>query len=73
MSKQTRLLDIDSCNRCKHLDFAKSGIVGYVICRKENKVITDVDGYRMDMLLEEVKIPEWCTLPIVGNENNIGD
>lgn len=73
MTKQTRLLDIDSCNRCKHLDLAKSGRVGYAICKKENRVIAELDEYRIEMLLQEVDIPEWCSLPLVENVDKKGE
>lgn len=72
MVKQVRLLDIESCNRCKHLDLAKSGRTGYAICKKENIVVEELDEYRIEMLLQEVDIPEWCTLPVVENIDKKG-
>ena len=68
MADQKRLLEIESCNRCKYLDIANSGMCDYYVCRKDNRVIETVEGCRTDYIMRDIPIPVWCSLPMSNDE-----
>jgi len=68
MGNIKRLLEIDSCNRCSSLDIANSGICGYYLCRKENRVIELCDKRIVNIVMGNIDIPDWCSLPVANGE-----
>jgi len=73
MNKEVRLLDIGRCNICKHSRFATSGKIGYVLCKKDNRIVKEIEDYKPEISLPEINIPEWCSLPVVENEAKKGE
>ncbi len=67
-----RLLDIEFCQQCKHVDYAKNGKDQFMLCLNSNKVIKkqyqELHGTPSLIFAECEAIPDWCPLEKAENE-----
>lgn len=65
-----RLLDIEYCQQCKHVNYAKNVTDQFMLCLKSNKIIKqqhkEIHGNESLIYMDSEAIPDWCSLsPIV--------